>query len=73
MREERRQIWIEIHLENVRLVFSLRPNRNGVVTRTSVPPFFGFVRSVVRSASKMIVLMPRLRKRPKERRRGEAR
>ena len=50
-------------------VFTPRPTENGgVVTRTSVPPFFGRVRSPARSsvssASKMIVLMPRLRKRP---------
>ena len=60
-------------------VFTPRPTENGgVVTRTSVPPFFGRVRSPARSsvgtASKMIVLMPRLRKRPparpRERRAG---
>ena len=51
------------------LCFHSAPTENGVVTRTSVPPFFGFVRlfvrPFVRSASKMIVLMPRLRKRPR--------
>ena len=56
-------------------VFTPRPTENGgVVTRTSVPPFFGRVRSPARSsvgsASKMIVLMPRLRKRPPARESG---